>query len=135
MSIPQDLIDEFCEGTSHLSASTTPESDPVYVFKKIKEVKGIFKPEYQVGEITLRHFCKVKIGKRKRASKSPESSETKKLKRYAHVHLRKLLITICTLLFSHHLYIIYTKVSFSGLKVPEGLLICRLTAALCYRTV
>ena len=63
-----------------LSTPEFRESGPVYVFKEIKEAKGVFKPEYQVGEIALRHFCLLKAGKRKRASNSLEFSETKKLK-------------------------------------------------------
>ena len=75
--------EEDCDDMVFLSASATPEfreSGPVYIFKEIKEAKGVFKSEYQVGEIALRHFCLLKEGKRKRASKSPESSETKKPK-------------------------------------------------------
>ena len=74
--------EEDCEDMVFLSASATPEfreSGPVYVFKEIKEAKGVFQPGYQVGEIALRHFCLVKVGKRKR-SESPGSSETKKSK-------------------------------------------------------
>ena len=74
--------EEDCDDMVFLSASATPEfreSGPVYVFKEIKEAKGVFQPGYQVGEIALRHFCLVKVGKRKR-SESPESSETKKSK-------------------------------------------------------
>ena len=76
--------EEDCDDMVFLSASATPElreTGPVYVFKEIKEAKGVFKPEYQIGEIALRHFCLLKVGiKRKRTSRSPESSETKKPK-------------------------------------------------------
>ena len=54
---------EDSEDMVFLSASATPEfreSGPVYVFKEIEGAKGVFKPGYQVGEITLRHFCSIK---------------------------------------------------------------------------
>ena len=68
--------EEDCEDMVFLSASSTPayrESDPpVYVFRKIQGAKGIFKPGDQVGEISLRHFCLLKIGKRKREEDEDE---------------------------------------------------------------
>ena len=67
---------EDCEDMVFLSASSTPvyrESDsPLYVFKKIQGAKGIFKPGDQVGEISLRHFCLLMIGKRKREEDEDE---------------------------------------------------------------
>ena len=71
-----------CDDMVFLSASTTPvrKSDPMYVFKEIKEAKGVFKPGCQVGEIALRHFCFTKVGKRRRTSKSSGYPETKKSK-------------------------------------------------------
>ena len=72
--------EEDCEDMVFLSASTTPEfreSGPVYVFKEIDGAKWVFKPEYQVGEITLRHFCLIKAGKRKRTLQSSESKKSK----------------------------------------------------------
>ena len=74
--------EEDCDDMVFLSASSTPEfrgSRPVYVFKEIEGAKGIFKPGYQVGEIALRHFCIIKIGKRKRKRRS-KSSRSKKSK-------------------------------------------------------
>jgi hypothetical protein len=67
--------EEDCEDMVFLSASSTPEYrdfHPVYTFKDIRQSKGIFKPGDQVGEIALRHFCLIKLAKRKRG----ESSET-----------------------------------------------------------
>ena len=58
-----------CEDMTFLSASSIPqyrESSPVYVFREIKGKKGRFRPGDQVGEVSLRHFCFLKIGKRKR---------------------------------------------------------------------
>ncbi len=59
--------EEDCEDMAFLSASSTPEyggSRPLYTFNKILGTKGVFRPGEQVGEISLRHFCLVKIGKR-----------------------------------------------------------------------
>ena len=87
--------EEDCDDMVFLSASATPElreSGPVYVFKEIKAAKGVFKPGYLIGEITLRHFCLVKVGKRKRISKSPESPETKKSKGTSALHYYHALI-------------------------------------------
>ena len=72
--------EEDCDDMVFLSASSTPEfrgSRPVYVFKEIEGVKGVFRPGYQVGEIALRHFCIIKIGKRKRTPKSSDSRSKK----------------------------------------------------------
>ena len=75
-------IEEDCEDMVFLSASSTPvyrESDPpVYIFKKIQGVKGIFRPGDQVGEISLRHFCLLKIGKRKREEDEDEQVDDSK---------------------------------------------------------
>ena len=100
--------EEDCDDMVFLSASTTPEfreSGPVYIFKEIKQAKGVFKPGYLIGEITLRYFCLVKVGKRKRPSKSPESSEIKKSKGTSTLHIlqctyssifhRKLFLLLC----------------------------------------
>ena len=87
--------EEDCDDMVFLSASATPEfreSGPVYVFKEIKQAKGVFKPGYLIGEITLRHFCLVKVGKRKRTSKSPESSKIKKSKGTSALHYYHVLI-------------------------------------------
>lgn len=48
-----------------LSASPTPlyrQSKPVYIFQKIKQSKGVFPQDTQIGEIVARHFCFVCIG-------------------------------------------------------------------------
>ena len=70
-----------CDDMVFLSASSTPEKwkdGPVYTFKEIEEAKGIFEPDDHVGEIMLRHFCIVKLGrKRRRASHSPATKKSK----------------------------------------------------------
>ena len=70
-----------CGEMVFLSASSTPEKrkdGPVYIFKEIEEPKGTFEPGDHVGEITLRHFCIVKLGrKRRRASHSPATKKPK----------------------------------------------------------
>ena len=90
--------EEDCDDMVFLSASATPEfreSGPVYVFKEIK--KGVFQPGYQVGEIALRHFCLVKVAKRKR-SESPESSEIKKSKGMTMLHISSLIKVVVFIL-------------------------------------
>ena len=74
--------EEDCEDMAFLSASPTPEyrgSHPVYIFKKIRRVKGIFRPGDQVGEISLRHFCYAQIGiKRERGEEMPAETVKRK---------------------------------------------------------
>ena len=53
-----------CKEMAFLSASSTPQSQPAYVFKEITQSMGIFLPHIQVGKIGLRHFCFIKIAKR-----------------------------------------------------------------------
>ena len=63
--------EEDCAEMTFLSGSPTPryrDSKPVYVFKEIKLCKGIFKPNSQIGEIALRHFCFMTIARKQRAS-------------------------------------------------------------------
>ena len=67
------VSEEDCEEMAFLSASTTPQfrqSGPVYIFKEIKETKGIFTPNSQVGQIRGSHFCFMKIARwiRRRSS-------------------------------------------------------------------
>ena len=79
--------EEDCEEMAFLSASSTPEYieshqgeemvHPVYTFKKIRGYTK-FRPGDQVGEISLRHFCILKIGKRKRSEEGPSNSDEKK---------------------------------------------------------
>ena len=64
-----DLQDEEdCKDMNFLFATPTLNKEYVYTFK---EGKGVFKPGDRIGEIALRHFCVVKVGKRRR-----ESSDT-----------------------------------------------------------
>ena len=69
---------EDCEDMAFFSASSTPEfkgSELVYTFKKICGDKATFRPGDQVGEISLRHFCITKIGRRRRAPNSASHDE------------------------------------------------------------
>ena len=59
--------EEDCEEIAFLSASPIPqyrEYGPVYIFKEIKKSKGVFSMKSQVGEIALRHFCLMKLGRK-----------------------------------------------------------------------
>ena len=70
-----------CDDMVFLSASSTPEFreiGPMYVFKEIKGAKGVFKPQCQVGEIKLSHFCLIKAAKRKRNSSQSSASKKRK---------------------------------------------------------
>ena len=67
--------EEDCKDMVFLSASTSPQysgENPVYVFKEIEGAKGSFRPgeEHPVGEIALKHFCTLAIGKRKENEKT-----------------------------------------------------------------
>ena len=82
--------EEDCEEMAFLSASSTPEYieshqdegvvHPVYTFKKIRGANAKFRPGDQVGEISLRHFCVIKLGKQKRNEEGepPNSTEKKR---------------------------------------------------------
>ncbi len=65
-----------CEEMSFLFASPTLNEASVYAFKA---GRGVFKPDDQVGEIALRHFCAVKVGRKRRredeASSDSQDSE------------------------------------------------------------
>lgn len=61
------VSEEDCEEMVFLSASPTPQfrqSRPVYIFKELKQNKGIFKTNSQVGQIRVSHFCLLKICRR-----------------------------------------------------------------------
>ncbi len=74
-----DLQEEDCEDMNFLFASPTLNEDCVYTFKAAG--KGVFKPGDEVGEIALRHFCVVKVGKRRREDVAPSDSQDKRVKR------------------------------------------------------
>ncbi len=61
--------EEECEDMNFLFASPTLSHDSVYY--TFKAGKGVFKPGDRVGEIALRHFCIVKVGKRRREGEVP----------------------------------------------------------------
>ena len=73
--------EEDCEDMAFFSASFEPQytedKQPAYTFKKMNGTNIRFKKGEQVGEISLRHFSGVKIGKRKRSS---ENVQVKKCK-------------------------------------------------------
>lgn len=68
------LNEEDCEHMCFLSASAIPDYEetqrPVYVFKEIQGAKGRFKPGCQIGEISLKHFCFLIAGRRRREQES-----------------------------------------------------------------
>ena len=86
--------EEDCEEMAFFSASSTPEYieshqdegvvHPVYTFKKIRGANTKFRPGDQVGEISLRHFCIIKVGKRKRRGTSAIAESEKKHKGSTH---------------------------------------------------
>ena len=58
--------EEDCEEMVFVSASPTPldtQSGPVYRFKEVTGARCVFRPKDLVGEITLRHFCLLGIGR------------------------------------------------------------------------
>ena len=70
--------EEDCEDMVFLSASSIPqyrESRPVYVFKEIQGKMGRFRPGDQVGEMSLRHFCILKIGKKRKREEEVSDKE------------------------------------------------------------
>ena len=65
------LSEEDCEDMAFFSASFKQhdsDKQPVYTFKKMDGTNTRFRRREQVGEISLRHFCAVKIERRKRSS-------------------------------------------------------------------
>ena len=74
--------EEDCEDMLFLSASTSPQyrgDTPVYTFREIRGAKGSFRPgeEQPVGQIALKHFCILSLGKQRRAE-SDDSPESKR---------------------------------------------------------
>ena len=104
--------EEDCEGMVFLSASTTPTyrgDSPVYKFREIKEEKGLFRPreEQPVGQIALKHFCILALGKRMCEDGETESNLSKKNKGTSHLlFTANLIITLSSLgnLYSARLY-------------------------------
>ena len=80
--------EEDCEEMTFLSASSTPEYKesrqdegvvhPVYTFKKIRGANAKFRPVDQVGEISLRHFCIIKVGRKRSIQDSSVEAESEK---------------------------------------------------------
>ena len=63
--------EEDCEDMVFLSASTSPQyrgDTPVYTLREIRGAKGSFRPgeEQPAGQIALKHFCILSLGKRMR---------------------------------------------------------------------
>ena len=72
--------EEDCEDMVFLSASSRPMyvgSQRAYIFHETSGQWEVFAPGSQVGEISLRHFCLVKAGKRKRQRKNSASKKQK----------------------------------------------------------
>ena len=72
-----------CEDMVFLSASTTPvfeEETPSYIFREIKGTKGFFNlgEEHLTGQIALKHFCDMALGKRRHTDSENEGEITKK---------------------------------------------------------
>ena len=58
--------EEDCEDMVFLSASSIPQKDMstmVYRFKRITGARILFRPGIPVGDITLRHFCLLKVAR------------------------------------------------------------------------
>ena len=72
-------IDKECDSMAFLSSSTSPtfvEQKPIYTFKILS--KGSFLPSNPCGCVSLKHFCNVGAGvKRKRTSSVPGSKRVK----------------------------------------------------------
>jgi len=64
--------EEDCDEMKFFSASIQPQfknNQPVYVFSKIREPTGIFRPNSQIGEIYLKHFCLINLCRKMKRSK------------------------------------------------------------------
>ena len=75
--------EEDCEEMAFLSATPTPQyrqSKPVYIFEEIKHRQGSFRPNSQVGEIRLQHFCLIKVGRKRKGNPQAGSSASKRSK-------------------------------------------------------
>ena len=60
--------EEDCEEMVFVSASPTPldtQSGPVYRFKEVTGARCVFRLKDPVGEITLRHFCFIRVCRRR----------------------------------------------------------------------
>lgn len=66
------LNEEDCEEMDFFSSPPTPRyrnDIPVYTFRHARKCKGKFRTKSQMGEIQLKHFCVIKIGRKKRSKK------------------------------------------------------------------
>ena len=77
--------EEDCEDMMFLSASTSPQyrgDTPVYIFKKMR-VKGSFRPgeKQPVGQIALKHFCMLAVGKKCKHEDDEQESQEAEPKR------------------------------------------------------
>ena len=78
--------EEDCEDMVFLSASTSPEyrgDTPVYVFREIEGAKGSFRPgeEQPIGQIALKHFCALAVGRKRKHEDDEQESEELERKR------------------------------------------------------
>ena len=75
--------EEDCEDMVFLSASTSPQyrgDTPVYTFREIRGAKGSFRPgkEQPAGQIALKHFCILSLGKHMREGSDVDLPEFKR---------------------------------------------------------
>lgn len=70
-----------CEEMVFFSANSTPQyinNNPTYRFKHIRGSKGKFKSKSQIGEIQLKHFCLIKIGRKRNRVQKTGAAKKKK---------------------------------------------------------
>lgn len=76
--------EENCKHMAFLSASSTPAlqgSNFAYNFKEIQGAKGVFRVGERVATISLKHFCALRIGRKRRHSGQEDSNSVVKRKR------------------------------------------------------
>ena len=116
--------EEDCKDMVFLSASSIPHytestNSPVYIFKEIQGAKGTFKPRSRIGEISLKHFCFIKIGKRKREIIEENYTTPKKSKGNNYYNNYVVLIIIMPLFVSHRGWsVLFCKVVSQHVSFP-----------------
>lgn len=70
--------EEDCEEMKFFSASYPEKKKTVYTFKKIQKSKETFETKSQIGELKLKHFCLIKVGRRRRGRLPEESGRESK---------------------------------------------------------
>ncbi len=71
------------DGRSALMSASSKEHTEVaaLLLEKGAHIKGVFKPGDRVGQIALRYFCVVKVGKTRREDEAPSDTQEKRVKR------------------------------------------------------